>query len=553
MRYAVKTSLLALSLGLMLSATRAEPTRMEQAEQLLQAGQVAQALTLAQQLVEVQGLRTESAWLLLRAQVAQGQIDAAFATLAELHARQQWLPADWLQGEPALATLRQDPRWAAVLAQSQTRDRQQQRLYGAAALETPYRETLPLSERLAGVSRLWSEAKYNFANFDLVPQLDWDAVYLRTLERVKHTPRTLDYYRELQRMVAQLQDGHSNVYPAEPLYDRLWARPALRTARIEGRVWITEVLDPQLSRQGLAPGQEILRIDQRPVEAHVRERVLPFLSASTPQDREARAYGAELLAGDARQPITLQLREVAAAPGGAARLKTVTVPRLGVEQVFPLMQREPFVWRMLPGQVALVTLNGFDDDTAADAYLKAFDAIAQARARAIVFDLRHNGGGNSSVGYRILATLTRLALPTSQWWTRGHVSAWRAWGRPMPVEGGSHGEIQPDAQRHFAGPVAVLTSAGTYSAAEDFVAAFKSLRRGPVVGGATGGSTGQPLFFKLPGGGQARICTKRDLLADGTEFVGKGIVPDLPVVTTVAGWRAGRDEVLEAALGQLAR
>lgn len=545
-----KSSVLALSLGLMLTPAWSNATWLEQAEQRLQAGQAAQAQALVEQSVQAQGLQTESAWLLLRAQVAQGQIDAAFTTITKLTQRQQWLPAEWLEGEPALAAIRNDARWLGVLAEAQARDSQQQRLYGAAALETPYRETLPLNERLAGVSRLWSEAKYNFANFDLVPQLDWDAVYLRTLERVKHTPRTLDYYRELQRMVAQLQDGHSNVYPAEALFDRLWARPALRTARIEGRVLITEVLDPQLSRQGLAPGQEILRIDRQAVDAHARERVLPFLSASTPQDREARAYGAELLAGDVRQQVTLQLRVRDGAAGAAdSAMRAVTIPRLGVEQVFPLMQREPFAWRMLPGQVALVTLNGFDDDTAADAYLQAFDAIAQARA--IVFDLRHNGGGNSGVGYRILATLTSQPLPTSKWWTRGHVSAWRAWGRPMPVEGGTHGEIQPDAQRHFAGPVAVLTSAGTYSAAEDFVAAFKALRRGPVVGGATGGSTGQPLFFKLPGGGQARICAKRDLLADGSEFVGKGIAADVPVAASVAAWRAGRDEVLEAALTQL--
>jgi len=249
-----KSSLLALSLGLMLTPAWSNATRMEQAEQRLQAGQAAQAQALVEQAVQDQGLQTESAWLLLRAQLAQGQIDAAFATIAQLPQLQQWLPAGQLEGDPTLAAIRNDARWLGVLAEAQARDSQQQRLYGAAALETPYRETLPLNERLAGVSRLWSEAKYNFANFDLVPQLDWDAVYLRTLERVKHTPRTLDYYRELQRMVAQLQDGHSNVYPAEALFDRLWARPALRTARIEGRVLITEVLDPQLSRQGLAPG-----------------------------------------------------------------------------------------------------------------------------------------------------------------------------------------------------------------------------------------------------------------------------------------------------------
>jgi len=43
-----------------------------------------------------------------------------------------------------------------------------------------------------------------------------------------------------------------------------------------------------------------------------------------------------------------------------------------------------------------------------------------------------------------------------------------------------------------------------------------------VFGEAPGGSTGQPLFIKLPGGGSARVRSKRDLLPDGAEFVGKG-------------------------------
>jgi hypothetical protein len=40
------------------------------------------------------------------------------------------------------------------------------------ALETPLRTNLAEDEKIAGRSRLWSEVKFNFANFDLVPELD---------------------------------------------------------------------------------------------------------------------------------------------------------------------------------------------------------------------------------------------------------------------------------------------------------------------------------------------------------------------------------------------
>ncbi len=77
------------------------------------------------------------------------------------------------------------------------------------------------------------------------------------------------------------------------------------------------------------------------------------------------------------------------------------------------------------------------------------------------------------------------------------------------------------------------------------------MERGTIVGEATGGSTGQPLVFPLPGAQVARVCTKHDAFADGTEFVGTGIEPDVAVSPTVADLRAGRDTVLEAALREL--
>lgn len=87
--------------------------------------------------------------------------------------------------------------------------------------------------------------------------------------------------------------------------------------------------------------------------------------------------------------------------------------------------------------------------------------------------------------------------------------------------------------------------------AEDFAVAFDVAGRSALVGEATGGSTGQPLMFALPGGGQARVCTKRDTYPDGREFVGVGVIPDRKVPTTVADLRAGRDRALEAAIEEV--
>jgi C-terminal processing protease CtpA/Prc len=97
----------------------------------------------------------------------------------------------------------------------------------------------------------------------------------------------------------------------------------------------------------------------------------------------------------------------------------------------------------------------------------------------------------------------------------------------------------------------VLTGPRTFSAAEDFVVSFDAMKRGMLVGQRTAGSTGQPLFFDLPGGGTARICVKRDTYPDGRAFVGIGIPPQIEVEPTVADIRAGRDPGIAAAVKAL--
>ena len=113
----------------------------------------------------------------------------------------------------------------------------------------------------------------------------------------------------------------------------------------------------------------------------------------------------------------------------------------------------------------------------------------------------------------------------------------------LPVE-----SLQPGDGPHYSGPVVVLSGPATFSAAEDFLVAWKNSGRGKLIGEPSGGSTGQPLFFDLPGGGSARVCTKRDTFPDGTEWVGRGIAPDILVHPTFADVRAGKDTVLEKAL-----
>lgn len=92
---------------------------------------------------------------------------------------------------------------------------QQEARWSDAALVTPYAVNIPDADKLAGLSLLWAQAKFGFANFWHVPQLNWDLTYRSFIPKVLATHSTAEYYRILQSFYALLEDGHTAVYLPE--------------------------------------------------------------------------------------------------------------------------------------------------------------------------------------------------------------------------------------------------------------------------------------------------------------------------------------------------
>lgn len=465
-----------------------------------------------------------------------GDKDKALDTLEAMQ-RYAWLPNPALQldTDTAFDSLRGEPRFKALLDRGNIAER----LWQGPAASVPYKERLSVEERIAGLTQFWSEARASFVYFDHVPELDWNQVYLDYLPKVMAAETTQDYYRVLMQLAPLLRDGHTNIYPPEQLAERFHARPPIVTELVDGRVLVRRVDSASLAARVQA-GDEILAIDGLPVRRYAEERVAPFVSSSTPQDRSLRMYRYQLLSGDARQPVALTLRDA------RGKTRELSVARAGYED----LRRHPgFDFRMLPGGVAYFALDHFENEDGVKAFEAALPRILDAKA--LVIDLRANGGGSTGFAWEILSYLSASPIAASPQYVRADNAYQRAqgagyvgWMRP----GFGEAPFARARPRIFTGKVAVLTGPRTFSAGEDFVLAFNALKRGVTVGESTGGSTGQPLFMTLPGGGTGRICVKRDLTPDGRDFVGKGIAPQVQVSDTVESVRAGRDPVLERAL-----
>lgn len=416
------------------------------------------------------------------------------------------------------------------------------RFWESGVFKTPYTDQLSEGERVAGLSRFWSEAKYNFVNFDLISDVNIDSLYVAYLPRVKAAASTAEYYQLMMEFCALLRDGHTNVYPPKELNDQFYARPLVRCRLIEGKVLVVAILDSALETSGWKLGQEVISVNNLPVKEYAARFVTPYQSASTVQDMEARTYEYSLFAGSLKQPVLVEVQSK------GQPFKKLILNRVDALSAGERFRRKAFEFHMLPGNIAYVELGSFANEDVLKGFEARFDEISKAAA--LIIDVRNNGGGNSAIGWKILSFLTDSSRQVISWYTRDYKPAYRAWRKAQPIDTGIN-SIEPCIGSFFQRPVILLTSSRTFSAAEDFTAAFRAMNRGLIMGTATAGSTGQPLFIDLPGGGSARICTKRNLLVNGLEFIGKGIQPDRKITESISDIRTGVDPVLNAALREL--
>jgi retinol-binding protein 3 len=178
----------------------------------------------------------------------------------------------------------------------------------------------------------------------------------------------------------------------------------------------------------------------------------------------------------------------------------------------------------LEGNVGYVKFNGFFDvDACAATASAAMNFVAGSRA--LIFDLRENGGGQPAMVAYISSYLFSTKTHLNDLWERRTGRTQEYWTRD-DVPG-----------RKFGGekPVYVLTSAQTFSGAEEFSYNLKSLKRATIVGETTGGGahpvSGHPVaqhfIVGVPFARAINPITK-------TNWEGVGVEPDIKVPATEA-------------------
>ncbi|MDR2147125.1 MAG: S41 family peptidase [Tannerella sp.] len=141
--------------------------------------------------------------------------------------------------------------------------------------------------------------------------------------------------------------------------------------------------------------------------------------------------------------------------------------------------------------------------------------------KALIFDVRNNGGGALSNSERIASRFLeekRLVGYIIHKTGPGHNDL----SEPYPIE------LQPTKYIKWLRPVAVLTNRSSYSATNDFVNKMKLFPQVTLIGDKTGGGCGLPFHSELPNGWSVRFSSS-PILDANKEYTEYGVDPDVKV------------------------
>lgn len=438
-------------------------------------------------------------------------------------------------------------------------------------------KNLTKEEKIFGLTTVYHSAKYHFAYFNKVPDVDWDQAFIEFLPKVEKTQTLLEYYRILQEFVALLKDGHTDVRLPRNLsvtFDKL----PIRLKKIDND-WVVAERFPskEILEEDIPPGTIVLAINGKIPTDYFRENFYPYIACARDEQRIVMLNSSAFyLCGES---VDLKLRS----PNGivanrslcANRKSTIWTDDLRKKFLLPHRQASFFA-KDLPGDIIYVRY-GECTRKIQERFINLIkERFNTSPPSAMILDLRGNSGGRTPIG-----AVTHLISSPITWYdfkTRWSISYIEAQLRnvvhdrklmeelieskrsfmSLPQNLTLDWFIVTDKNRliqpsdiNFTGQLIILIDAETASAAEDMVVLLHAAKRAIVMGEASFGSTGQPLLHSLPRGGRLRVCTANCRYPDGREFIGIGIQPDVPIKLTATGIAEGKDEILESAINYI--
>jgi tricorn protease len=344
---------------------------------------------------------------------------------------------------------------------------------------------------------------------------DWNAVRAKYRPLVKHVALREDFYDLINLMLGELNASHLGIGGMPPvpeqvtadlglIFDESYHGPGLKVKEIVKR--------GPADKRGLdlKPGDIILSIDKIALNSDVE-------LAKALNDKAGETVVCDVMAG-----LFSKIRSVELQAVPRSKIKTLMYDRW-------VEANARQVARLSGGKLGYIHIPSMDE-AGLEHFVRALYSDNQDK-EAIVLDVRYNGGGNTHD-----QILNYLGGKEHTLFYQRH---------------GGTGPVLTAADRKWNKPLVLLINNRSYSDAEIFPHAFRTLGLGKLVGQPTGGFVIGTSSFRLIDGSLFRIPRTGVFTIKGVNMEREGVTPDFIVEADPDQLAKGIDPQLEKAVAVL--
>lgn len=383
----------------------------------------------------------------------------------------------------------------------------------------PTHAMMDLPARLAAATTTWSTLAWFYPYFSDLG-IDWSTALAPALDEAAQASTPEELHRVLWRLVAKSRDGHARI--RHSTHSKVGMLPfAIR--RFGSQIILQGGLKEYI---GSVPvGSELLSIDGVSAEAGY-------------DDMAAIVAGATLQANDYLSSLYMTIGPIGAlrnvnfrTPSGSEiRLLLPNISRVTFDE--DIHNERPLSGREIAPGILYMDMAQLNQRS----LTRLLQSISSANT--LILDMR---GYVTDEGYELLAHFISRPISSPIFW--------------IPEVFVSHTEKMQDegwvlrpATPFCRARLVVLIDVRAVSASETFLQTVRDNHLATLVGEPTAGTNGDVITFVTPGDFEVRFSGLHVSAADGSTVQGHGITPDKIVHPTLEGIRAGRDEILEAAV-----
>lgn len=378
--------------------------------------------------------------------------------------------------------------------------------------------------RLMGLARYWSIINYFCPNKDMFKK-HWIDVLYEYVPLFLKAKDSIEYNLAAARLITEIHDGHG-FFSSSVMNKFRTGSLDIGLAYVEGKTIVYKLYNDTLKKQ-FSIGDEITSINGRPIN-NVRDSIAQYIGASNNAALQRDVSNA-VFSGIVDSNVTVGYKH-------NGKLSSVTLKR--IQRIYSWQRQDTgIVFKKLSDKLGYADFKRLEVSQLDSMFnlFKNTDAFIlddRSYPRGTVWSMINyltNKPVTGAIGTTMIADSPDTAAVTKQ------DNKWTIPVYPKP--------------QLYKGKIIILVNEETQSQAEYSCMVLQAASKNvTIIGSQTAGADGDVTGIKLPGGIYTYFSGHGIHYPDGRPTQGIGIVPNIEIKPTIAGIKAGRDEVLERAI-----